>query len=114
MEYSEKKFAISANRKALVAWTVVGIVLSAAYAIEIVKHLRTIGYYATFLGFCWVPYILGLIALKVRGMHTRMYKEILGIGYSAFFLLCHDDNQYRTCSYVCSADCGYADFIQEP
>ena len=52
MEYSEKKFAISANRKALVAWTVVGIVLSAAYAIEIVKHLRTIGYYATFLGFC--------------------------------------------------------------
>jgi len=85
MEYSEKKFAISANRKALAAWTVVGIVLSAAYAIEIVKELRTIGYYATFLGFCWIPYVLGLIVLKVRGMHTRMYKEILGIGYSAFF-----------------------------
>ncbi len=85
MEYSEKKFAISANRKALATWTVVGIVLSAAYAIEIIKELRTIGYYAAFLGFCWIPFILGLVVLKVRGMHTRMYKEILAIGYSAFF-----------------------------
>ncbi len=86
MEYSEKQFAASANRKAMAMWTVIGIVLSAAYAIEIVKGLRSIGYYMAFLAACWVPYFLGLVALKVRGMHTRLYKEIIGIGYSIFFL----------------------------
>ncbi len=85
MEYSEKQFAISANRKAMAMWAVIGVVLSAAYAIEIVKELRTIGYYLTFLAICWVPFFLGLVVLKVRGMHTRLYKEIIAIGYSIFF-----------------------------
>ena len=52
MEYNEEYFAQSANKKAMAMWMVMGIVLSVAYVIEIVKGLRSIGYYCTFLGFC--------------------------------------------------------------
>ena len=61
MEYNEEYFAKSANKKAMAVWVLLGVVLSAAYAIEIVKGLRTVGYYCAFLAFCWVPFFLGLI-----------------------------------------------------
>lgn len=84
-EYTEEYFARSANKKATAMWMVMGIVLSAAYAIEIVKGLRTVPYYITFLGLCWVPFIVGLITLKIKGVGTPIFKYIMAIGYGVFF-----------------------------
>ena len=67
MEYNEDYFAESANRKAMAIWAILGIVLSAAYALEIVKGLRTVQYYIVFVLVCWIPFIVGLLVLKVKG-----------------------------------------------
>lgn len=86
MKYNEKEFAKSANKKAMVMWLILCIVLSGAYAVEIVKGLRTVGYYMAFLAICWVPFFLGIAVLKIKGMDAKIYKEIVAIGYSVFFL----------------------------
>ena len=85
MEYNEEYFAKSANKKAMAVWVLLVVVLSAAYAIEIVKGRRTVGYYCAFLAFCWVPFFLGLIILKIKGMATPLYKVFIFVGYGAFY-----------------------------
>lgn len=86
MEYNKERFAISANKKAMAIWCTLGIVLSGAYAIEIVKELRTIDYYLTFLAFCWVPFIAGLVFVKFKGWATGGYKHFVAYGYGVFFV----------------------------
>lgn len=85
MEYNEDYFAESANRKAMAIWAILGIVLSAAYALEIVKGLRTVQYYIVFVLVCWIPFIVGLLVLKVKGRATKYYREVLVIGYGIFY-----------------------------
>ena len=86
MEYNEEYFARSANRKAMVIWMTLGIVLSAAYVIEVLKGLRTIGYYISFVSVCWIPFFIGLLVLKVKGPATTIYKDVIAVGYGVFYL----------------------------
>lgn len=86
MEYNEEYFAQSANRKAMAIWATIASVLSAAYVLEFVKGSRTIGYLCTFLAFCWVPFIVGFVVLKMKGMGTPIYKYIISIGYGVFYI----------------------------
>ena len=86
MEYSQERFAISANKKAMAIWCTLGIVLTGAYAIEIIKGLRTIDYYITFLAFCWLPFIAGLIFVKFKGWASSAYKRFVAYGYGVFFV----------------------------
>lgn len=86
MEYNEEYFKKSANRKAMSIWLTLCIVLSISYAIEIVKGLRTVNYYITFLLFCWIPFIVGLVSLKVKGIGTNIYKDIVAVGYGIFYI----------------------------
>lgn len=85
MEYNESYFKKSANRKAMVIWMTLCIVLTGAYAIEIVKGLRTMGYYTTFLAICWIPFFLGLVILRIKGMDTHIYKDVIVVGYGVFY-----------------------------
>lgn len=86
MEYNEEYFAKSANRKAMAIWATLGIVLSAAYVIEIVKGLRTVNYYIVFLAFCWVPFLAGLVLVKVKGWASPFYKDVIAVGYGIFYV----------------------------
>ncbi|WP_455718922.1 methyl-accepting chemotaxis protein [Anaerosporobacter sp.] len=86
MGYNEEYYKKSANRKAMIMWFTLCMVLTISYALEIVKGLRTVNYYITFLVFCWVPYIVGLVVLKVKGLNTEIYKEIIAVGYGIFYL----------------------------
>lgn len=85
MEYDEEYFAKSANRKAMIIWMTLGIVLTAAYMIEVVKGLRSMGYYLTFVTMCWTPFFIGLVVLKVKGMATTIYKDVIALGYGIFY-----------------------------
>lgn len=85
-EYNEQYFKESGNSKVRSAWLVLNIVLSGAYAIEIVKGLRDINYYIIFLLMCWLPFIIGLVVLKIKGKGTGMYKYVAMIGYSVFYM----------------------------
>ena len=85
MEHNEEFYAKSSNKKAMAVWIVIGIVLTIAYTIEVIKGSRTVPYYFTFLAFCWIPFIIGLIILKIKGAGTWLYKYIIAIGYGAFY-----------------------------
>ena len=86
MEYNEKYFAKSANKKAMGMWLVMSIVLSAAYVIEVIKGQKSVGFYILMEIICWVPFVIGLVVLKVKGWHTRLYHNIVGFGYGFFYL----------------------------
>lgn len=86
MEYNEKVFAKSANKKAMGMWLALNIVLSAAYAIEILKGLKTVQYYLIMELICWGPFILGLVVLKVKGWHSKLYQDIVAFGFGGFYL----------------------------
>ena len=86
MEYNEKYFAKSANKKAMGMWLVVALVLSATYAIEILKELKTVQYFLIMELICWIPFIIGLVVLKVNGWHSKYYQDIVGVGYGLFYL----------------------------
>ncbi len=86
MEFNEKYFAKKANKKALVMWLILSIVLSVAYFLEIVKGLKTTQYFIIMELICWIPFIIGLVVLKIRGWHTRAYQDIVGFGFGMFYL----------------------------
>lgn len=86
MEYDEKKFAASANKKAMWMWLAMGIVFSITYAIEILKGLKTPLFYVLLELCCWGPFIFGLVVLKIKGTHTKYYQDIVGVGYGIFYL----------------------------
>lgn len=85
MEYNEDIFKKSANKKARAIWLTLNIILTAAYALEIIKELRTIEYYVVFLCICWLPFFFGMILLRIKGMETALYKEVIVIGYGIFY-----------------------------
>ena len=85
MEQNEMKFAALANKRMRGMWLAVSLVLTAAYAIEIVKGLRTVPYFLVFLLLCWGPFVAGLLLMKIKGAGTPYYKIILATGYAVFF-----------------------------
>ena len=70
MEYNEELFKKSANWKAGAVWLVLSVSLTAIYGYETVKGLRSGGYFAVFLLFCWIPYLCGLLLIKIQGLAT--------------------------------------------
>ena len=85
MGYDEKFFKMSANKKARNMWLLTAIILSVAYTIELIKGDRTPGYYTAFMLICWIPFILGLVFLKIKGAATTWYKETITVGYGVFY-----------------------------
>ncbi len=85
MEYNEQHFKKSANMKAMSMWLILCIAFTGAYALEVVKGLRAMDYYLTFLIFCWVPFAVGVAILKIKGTSTSWYMDTIGIGYGVFY-----------------------------
>ena len=86
MNSREEQFKKSANQKALVIWMLLNIILTISYAIEIVKGLRTIGYYVVFMLVAWIPFLIGLTILKLKGKSTDIYKDVVAVGYGVLYL----------------------------
>lgn len=85
MEYNEELFKKSANWKAGAVWLVLSVSLTAIYGYETVKGLRSGGYFAIFLLFCWIPYLCGLLLIKIQGLATSYYKDVIAVGYGFFY-----------------------------
>lgn len=86
MEYNEEVFKKSANRKTMLIWMIVCVILTAAYVVEIFKGLRTVSYFVSFIIFCWLPFFIGVAVLIIKGMDTEWYKHIVAIGYGIFYI----------------------------
>ncbi|MBO5208530.1 MAG: PilZ domain-containing protein [Lachnospiraceae bacterium] len=85
MEYNEHQFAKSANMKAMAIWATLGIFLTLAYALEVFKGTRTIGYYVVFELVCWVPFLAGWIVVKMKGASSPAIKYFIAVGYGVFY-----------------------------
>lgn len=86
MEHNESYFRRSANRKAMTIWIWIAIVLTVAYVIEYFKGGRTGPYLTVFLLICWIPIVLSLIFIKLKGLDTTYCKETIAVGYGIFYL----------------------------
>ena len=94
MGYDEKFFKSSANKKAMYMWMFTAIILSVAYTVELIKGDRTPQYYITFMILCWLPFLLGVVFLLVKGIDTTWYKETVAIGYGVFYDGLHQWNRH--------------------
>ena len=72
MGYDEKVFKRSANKKAMLMWLFTNIILTAAYTIEVIKGSRTPEYYTIFMILCWLPFLIGVAVLLLKGMDTAV------------------------------------------
>lgn len=73
------------NKVALICHIVLMAVLSLAYAIEVLKGNRTIGYYVTFVILAWISVVAEIILYR-RDPATGMIRHILGYGYGIFYI----------------------------
>ena len=86
MNYDEKKFASSANKKTMGMWLAMLLVLSVAYFMEVGKGLKTPQYFILMELIAWVPFFIGLVVIKIQGWHSKAYHNIVGVGYGLFYL----------------------------
>ena len=85
MEYNEESFKKSANRKAMTVWLILNILLSLSCIGEAAGGQHTAKYLITYFLVCWLPYVLGLVVLKTKGMSASIYKDIVAYGYGIFY-----------------------------
>jgi len=86
MEYNEAHFKKLANKCALTMWTIINVILTVLYIIEVLKGGRTPLYLVVFLLICWLPHIAGLLVLKLKGPSTDIYREFVAVGYGILFV----------------------------
>lgn len=87
MEYKEEVFKRSANQKAAIVWFVVNILLTISTIVELVIGLHTPRYIFIFFPTCWIPYLIGVIYLRVKGMAADNYKYVVAICYGLFYYI---------------------------
>lgn len=53
---------------------------------EMVKWLRTVGYYVIFMLVAWIPFLIGLVILKLKGRASDIYKDVVAVGYGVLYV----------------------------
>ena len=86
MEYKEEVFKESTNRKTMLIWLTLCVILTAVFAVQMLRGLCPTGYFAAFAAFCWLPFFIGLIILKIKGMQNDVYKHIVAAGFGIFYI----------------------------
>ncbi len=81
-KFSEKGFV---NRIALLGHTIIDTVLFLAYAVEVFKGSRTLGYFVVFSLLCVVPVVAEQILYR-RNHEEELIKHIMGISYGILYL----------------------------
>ncbi len=87
MEYKEEVFKRSANRKASIVWLVVNVLLTISTIIELAIGLHTPRYIFVFFPLCWIPYLVGTLYLRIKGMAAENYKYVVAICYGLFYYI---------------------------
>ena len=87
MEYNKEFFKKSANKKAAISWMIINILLNLSCILEGVTAGHSAIFLIMFFSVCWLPYIVGLIVLKVQGLASDIYKTIVSVGYTMFYIV---------------------------
>lgn len=94
MEYDAQVFKMKANKKARNVWMALSLILSLSYTSDTAKGLHTLPYYAMFMAVCWIPFLFGVVVLRLQGAATQYYKFIVAVGYGVFyaFVVCTSES----------------------
>lgn len=84
MEYNEKLFKESANKKARLIWIFLLIVCTLIHLTQL-NEAMTLGAFIGLLLIGWIPYIVSRIFIKIKGEDWRYYRDCLAIGYGMFY-----------------------------
>lgn len=88
------------NRTALLGHTIIAVVLALAYALELFKGSRTLGYYAVFALLCIVPVVVEQILYK-KDPEDGKIKHIMGICYGILYIFAiFTTHSLLTCMYA--------------
>lgn len=81
-DYSEKKFV---NHVAVIGHTIVGVVLVAAYALEVLKGSRDVWYYLFFVALCMGPVIAEHVLYR-RNPENSLIRHVIGVSYGVLYM----------------------------
>lgn len=88
------------NRTALLGHTIIGAILFFAYALELFKGSRTVGYFTVFALLCVVPIAVEHILYR-KNHEDEKIKHIMGICYGILYLFAiWTTNSLLTCMYA--------------
>lgn len=96
-KFSEKSYV---NRIALMGHTIIGVILFVAYALELLKGSRTVGYFTVFSLMCLTPVIVEQVLYR-RDHENKYIKHIMGICYGILYIFAiFTTNSLLTCLYA--------------
>ena len=84
MEYNEKLFKESANKKARLIWIFLLIVCTLIHLTQL-NEAMTLGAFIGLVLIGWIPYIVSRIFIKIKGEDWRYYRDCLALGYGMFY-----------------------------
>lgn len=89
MEYNDKLFKESANKKARLVWIILLVFCTCMHLTQLNKTISS-GTYILFLLIGWIPYVFSRIMIRIKGEDWYYYKDCLVIGYGIFytFVIC--------------------------
>ena len=101
MEYDGKVFLARANKRTLIMWAVMISFFSTSYLFDVISGTKSVVWFIGLCVFCWLPFIFGTIFLKIRGIDTDKFADVVGAGYGLFYLyVMVSTNSLLTFAYV--------------
>ena len=97
-EYDAQVFKMKANKKARNVWMALSLILSLSYTSDTAKGLHTLPYYAMFIAICWIPFLFGVVVLRLQGAASQYYKFIVAVGYGAMWHWYISDQYCQQCT----------------
>lgn len=85
MEYDENLFKASANKRVKNVMMVLMIIMTANYGSEMSQGSYPRNLYLGFLAICWIPFIGGVLLLKIKGAATPLYKYYVAVTYGLYY-----------------------------
>ena len=108
MNYDVKHFDELANRKLMSWWTIINVVLSAAYLLELLKGQRTVEYYIFFMLCIWLFWGISLAFYLFNRKSVRAFQYSAIIGYSiAYLIIVGTSDTILTFTYIFPIACLY-------
>lgn len=84
-DYDESFFRAKANRRAGTTWLILMVIISVYYGVKAGAGRLNGAYFTAFMIFGWAAFAASFVFLKLKGMDSKSYKWVLGMGYLLFY-----------------------------
>ena len=66
-DYDEVLFKGKANMRAMLTWFFLAFMISGTFVFDYIKGLCELNWLIRLLVVCWIPFIIGLLVMKIKG-----------------------------------------------